>query len=212
MTTAGLASAAGTDGLDGASPTMTTLRERAAELFAKKGFVGTSVREIASAAGVTKPTLYYYFGSKEGLIRDLITDALVPFVESLRHAAANEEPLATVLTRIASERFVYADTHPATTTLICRLAHEPPDPAFADLLYELQQEAVAVLTERFRAAHCRGEIETDKARVLALNFLGALLMHARARLVVARDERSAAGIAEDVVDLFLMGAGVRPQR
>lgn len=212
MTTAGLTGAAVTDEVDGSSPTMTTLRERAAELFAQKGFAATSVREIAAAAGVTKPTLYYHFGSKEGLIRDLITDALVPFVESLRYAAANEEPLGTVLSRIASERFAYADTHPATTTLVCRLAHEPPDPAFAGLLFELQQEAVNVLTERFRAAHRRGEIESAEARLLALNFLGALLMHARARLAGARDARSATGIAEDVVQLFLMGAGVRPQR
>ncbi len=39
----------------------------AARLFATRGFEATSVREIVEAAGVTKPTLYYYFGSKEGL-------------------------------------------------------------------------------------------------------------------------------------------------
>ena len=39
----------------------------AIDLFARKGFDATPVREIAEAAGVTKPTLYYYFGSKEGL-------------------------------------------------------------------------------------------------------------------------------------------------
>ncbi|MFZ9886279.1 MAG: TetR/AcrR family transcriptional regulator [Myxococcota bacterium] len=209
---AGLTGTEVAEGLDGSSLTVTTLRERAAELFAKKGFAGASVREIAAAAGVTKPTLYYHFGSKEGLIRDLIADALVPFVDSLRSAAADEEPLRAVLTRIASERFAYADTHPATTTLICRLAHEPPDPAFADLLVDLQQEAVQVLIERFRIAHRRGEIESGGCRLLALNFLGALLMHARARLSGARDGRSAPGIAEDVVQLFLMGAGVRPQK
>lgn len=39
----------------------------AVELFASKGFDATSVREVAEAARVTKPTLYYYFGSKDGL-------------------------------------------------------------------------------------------------------------------------------------------------
>ena len=33
-------------------------------LFSAKGYEGTSVKEIVSAARVTKPTLYYYFGSK----------------------------------------------------------------------------------------------------------------------------------------------------
>jgi AcrR family transcriptional regulator len=52
------------------------VRERllnvAIQLFAQKGFESTSVREIASAAEVTKPTLYYYFKSKEGLYLELL--------------------------------------------------------------------------------------------------------------------------------------------
>ena len=39
----------------------------ARELFARKGYSGTSVREIVAAADVTKPVLYYYFRNKEGL-------------------------------------------------------------------------------------------------------------------------------------------------
>ncbi len=43
------------------------LLETATELFAEKGYAGTSVREIVDRAGVSKPVLYYYFKSKEGL-------------------------------------------------------------------------------------------------------------------------------------------------
>ena len=43
------------------------LLETATELFADKGYAGTSVREIVDRAGVSKPVLYYYFKSKEGL-------------------------------------------------------------------------------------------------------------------------------------------------
>lgn len=41
-------------------------------LFASKGYAATSVREIADRAGVTKPVLYYYFGSKEGFFRAIL--------------------------------------------------------------------------------------------------------------------------------------------
>ncbi len=41
--------------------------ETAIGIFAEKGYAGTSVREIAEQAGVSKPMLYYYFKSKEGL-------------------------------------------------------------------------------------------------------------------------------------------------
>ena len=37
------------------------------KLFAEKGFDGTSVEEIASKAGVSKPVVYEHFGGKEGL-------------------------------------------------------------------------------------------------------------------------------------------------
>ena len=51
------------------------LREAAA-LFAANGYDAVSVREIVAAAGVTKPSLYYHFGSKEGVARALIEDFL----------------------------------------------------------------------------------------------------------------------------------------
>ena len=41
-------------------------------LFSEKGYASTSVREIVSVAGVTKPVLYYYFQSKEGLFRAIL--------------------------------------------------------------------------------------------------------------------------------------------
>jgi len=41
--------------------------ETASHLFAEKGYASTTVREIVSRAGVSKPVLYYYFQSKEGL-------------------------------------------------------------------------------------------------------------------------------------------------
>ena len=52
------------------------VRERllgaALQLFARKGFESASVRELTEAAKVTRPTLYYHFGSKEGLYLELV--------------------------------------------------------------------------------------------------------------------------------------------
>jgi TetR/AcrR family transcriptional regulator len=44
----------------------------AAELFNRKGYAATTVREIVAAAGVSKPMLYYYFGNKEGIFIELV--------------------------------------------------------------------------------------------------------------------------------------------
>ncbi len=46
----------------------------ALEVFADKGFYGTSMNEVAEAAGVTKPVLYQHFRSKEAMYRELVEE------------------------------------------------------------------------------------------------------------------------------------------
>lgn len=60
----------------------------AARLFSMKGYNGTAVREIVEDAGVTKPTLYYYFSNKEDLFVKLIDMALATFAELLQRSLA----------------------------------------------------------------------------------------------------------------------------
>jgi AcrR family transcriptional regulator len=44
----------------------------ALDQFTRRGYAATSVRELCEAAGVTKPVLYYYFKSKEGLYLEIM--------------------------------------------------------------------------------------------------------------------------------------------
>jgi AcrR family transcriptional regulator len=44
----------------------------ATDLFARKGYAATTVREIVDTARVTKPVLYYYFQNKEGIYLELM--------------------------------------------------------------------------------------------------------------------------------------------
>ncbi len=48
------------------------LIEAANRLFERQGFNGTGVEQIAAEAGVTKRTLYLHFGSKDGLIEEVL--------------------------------------------------------------------------------------------------------------------------------------------
>jgi len=75
------------------------LLETATELFAEKGYAGTSVREIVDRAGVSKPVLYYYFKSKEGLFYAILEWAADAQQEILNEIFATG---GTVL-----DRFIY---------------------------------------------------------------------------------------------------------
>jgi len=52
------------------------LLESARELFAERGYAGTSTREIAKAAAVSEPMIFRHFGSKAGLFEEAV---LAPF-------------------------------------------------------------------------------------------------------------------------------------
>ena len=64
--------------------------DAAIDLFAENGYAATSVREIVGQAGVTKPVLYYYFGSKEGLFQTILE------IASAEHQILLNEALAFV--------------------------------------------------------------------------------------------------------------------
>src|SRR5260221_468589 len=47
--------------------TRAAILEVATRIFASRGFVGASMRDISDASGVNKPLIYHHFGSKEAL-------------------------------------------------------------------------------------------------------------------------------------------------
>ncbi len=75
------------------------LLDAALRLFARKGFESASVRELAEAADVTRPTLYYHFGSKEGLYLELVERLCATVEDSILHSMV---PLGTIRVRLRS--------------------------------------------------------------------------------------------------------------
>jgi AcrR family transcriptional regulator len=80
----------------------------ALRLFTEKGFEGTSTRDISSALGMTKSSLYYHFKNKEEIVASLMDerrDELDEFVEWLA-----AQPPAPDLLRRAVLRWVSGAT------------------------------------------------------------------------------------------------------
>jgi AcrR family transcriptional regulator len=59
--------------------------------FARNGFDGTSVRQIAAEASVTKPVLYYYLKDKRDLYLTLLEGAVVPVCDEVERIANRED-------------------------------------------------------------------------------------------------------------------------
>lgn len=75
--------------------------DRAAELFAKRGYDAVSVREIVDATGVTKPVLYYHWKNKEGVARAIIADFFAQVVALREEAFALHKDLGSALRHYA---------------------------------------------------------------------------------------------------------------
>jgi AcrR family transcriptional regulator len=68
--------------------TYTRLLNTACTLFARKGYFGTSIREIADEMGIQKASLYYYISSKEDLIYKISKCSIQHVSESVNTALA----------------------------------------------------------------------------------------------------------------------------
>ncbi|MDK9697981.1 MAG: TetR/AcrR family transcriptional regulator [Siculibacillus sp.] len=67
-----------------------TILKKSAELFARAGYDGTSLTDIAKACGTSKALLYHYYANKEALLCDIIRDHLQELVDVVREARAAE--------------------------------------------------------------------------------------------------------------------------
>jgi AcrR family transcriptional regulator len=61
---------------EGARRTRQAIVSTAGALFTERGYASTSLADIASAAGVARPTVFAVFGSKSALLREVLDQAL----------------------------------------------------------------------------------------------------------------------------------------
>lgn len=77
------------------------LMQCAKELFYAKGYDAVGVQEIVDLAGITKPTLYYYFGSKLGLLKTLLDTRFEELRAMLKQSLNPQPGIREALYRVA---------------------------------------------------------------------------------------------------------------
>ncbi len=150
------------------------LLDRALEAFSLRGYEAVGVQEIAAAAGITKPTLYYYFGSKSGLLATLFEERFAPFLAELTQTAAYAHDVTKGLEQIARAHFTFAQHTPHLYRLYLSLTLAPveSEPFRVTREYRLRQ---ADLMEAFfaEAAKDHGNMK-GRQQAYAASFIGLL--------------------------------------
>lgn len=78
--------------------------EKAAELFAKKGFHETTVEDIAKALNLTKGSVYYYIPSKQDILYQLHAQAHQRLLDRVRSAVEAHDTPDVVLRKIITSQ------------------------------------------------------------------------------------------------------------
>lgn len=149
--------------------------ERAAELFAQRGFAGTTVQDIADALGMSRPALYYYVKSKDVILEQLvenlsINDAKV--LDSIRRRRSGDP--VEKLREMAHHLATNASSNPYQTQILTQSKHHLPD-AIAERDREAERSIVLSLMWVLEQGMRRGQFRSLEPRTAALAIVGMCL-------------------------------------
>jgi AcrR family transcriptional regulator len=159
-----------------AQPRMTRLeRERqmlevAGRSFAARGFHTVSMDEIAKHAGISKPMLYHYFGSKEGLYVAYVRQQGSALLSAMRDATDPEAAPAERLWEGTLAFLRYVDEHRPGWALLYREAVSQGGPVAAKVA-ELRARIATIVHRLLLSA--AGPDADETSEMLAHAFVGA---------------------------------------
>jgi AcrR family transcriptional regulator len=176
------------------------------DLFARQGFQGTSVREIARAVGVNEATLYHYFGSKAEIldaIIDLLLEERAGAMTLAEDPHASLEDLLRELTMSLLERFRAERERKLVRLLMIegpRLAVEGRYPVL-----RLMRESGERVTRVFVKLMATGQVRKRDPQLTALQFTSPIFtygFHQHALGGKAMEPMSEAAFAKAHAELF----------
>jgi TetR/AcrR family transcriptional regulator len=178
--------------------------QKALELFSERGYEATSVREICEAAEITKPTLYHFYGSKEGVYRAIVEGALERFRDDILRALAGGGTLRDQLTRTARSYLDSALRQPDLARFVMGLIHDPKNAAPVTDFLGFYQAVLAEVGKVVDAAVVRGEIAPGPTDLRLLVFMGALGEAMCGYLLLGKPKLTHE-LADGLVDVVLIG-------
>ena len=156
------------------------LIQAAMDLFAERGYRGTSVQAIGDLAGVSRGSIFWHFGSKEGLLWAVVerafaeweSDVLVPDVGRATGVEAMRRALA------AHRRFLTERSEALRLFYLLMFEALGPHPElaqeFARLHMHLREMTVGWMQQAIDAGELRNDVDATAVVILITGALGGL--------------------------------------
>lgn len=146
------------------------------ELFSKSNYEGVSVQEIVTAAGVSKPTLYHYFNSKQRFYESLYEIVGKPILEKAQLNTEYHGDLVNNLNQAAVEMFAYMEANDTSYWFLENSLYMSPSVEQRDVVKRFWVEYSELYIRLFKAATAQHGNLAGKEVELAFTFLGGLRM------------------------------------
>ena len=155
--------------------------EEAERLFFACGYDGVGVSEIARAAGITKPTLYYFFQSKEGLLQTIVEERNTILINNLSSSAKYipcqdhyDADVHPVLCKVVRTYFSFAQKYPTFYLFLLAQSFAPPTAKSTKVVLPFLEKQYQIVTDLFIAIS-RAHGRTDgQEYVRAMSFISMI--------------------------------------
>lgn len=176
--------------------------------FSQKGFAATSLREVSLDAQTTKPMIYYYFGSKEGLYGSIVREILEEMAEAIR---SNLPDQASAAERVMAYCERYLDYFLAKEEIIALVLREvfglggAPMAEFAQTLgAQVRQPLDQILRDGMES----GEFRCDHVALCATAITGIMNMFILGHVFVGAEMDREMPLGQ--VAYYVRGLSARP--
>lgn len=182
----------------------------ALRLFGKRGYAAVSVREVARAAGVTTPAVYYYFGSKRGLYLRVLHDLLERRAAAMRAALASGGDPMSRLRRVLEAYAAFDQDNPIdhdAHLLLLRETFGLGTDMFPDLIAEHDASNRRIVRQVLEEGVRCGVFRRTRIEHTVIAILGIMSTFVR-RAALGAAVRPSDGVAQ-VMDVVVEGLRVR---
>ena len=141
----------------------------------RRGYDGTSMSQVARAAGITKSTIYHHFGSRELLLRAALERALDALFAVLDHDPGEFGGEGERLRHLVADTAATLVAHLPYVTLLLRVRGNSPTELWAlERRREFDRQVPELVAKAARVGEVRGEIDPGLATRLIFGMVNSI--------------------------------------
>lgn len=151
--------------------------EAAKLLFSQKGYLGTSIEDIISAAGSSKGNLYHHFSSKEGLFLYLIREQIEQWLEQWEMKRSEYKTFEEVLYGLAHHVALDLENPLARAAEEFSSSETANPRVLEEIVTEIQKQRevfLQVIREGIEKGHLQSNVAAEDLSVILYALLGGL--------------------------------------